>query len=212
MPLLAPTLLYAWLWIALLAFRELTLAIVLTTRQNITLPVVVWSLWLNGGLSQASALALVMLLMMMPIVVLYWYVVRRRGILAAGRGGLSHALGPRQALGIDPFRRLAPVHERAQIALPQLAQEHDRAVGAAQAFLAPVLDRALSDLGHVILDRQEIRPVGHVEELHAPGQDGADDLLHRRQRGKLSRLRVAPRAVLGDRLRLQGKRSTMKVL
>ncbi|HXQ52975.1 MAG TPA: iron ABC transporter permease [Stellaceae bacterium] len=83
-PLLAPTLLYAWLWIALLAFRELTLAIVLTTRQNITLPVVVWSLWLNGGLAQASALALIMLLIMMPVVVLYWYVVRRRGILAAG--------------------------------------------------------------------------------------------------------------------------------
>jgi iron(III) transport system permease protein len=83
-PLIAPTLLYAWLWIALLAFRELTLAIVLTTRENMTLPVVVWSLWLNGGLAQASALALIMLFLMMPVVVLYWYVVRRRGILAAG--------------------------------------------------------------------------------------------------------------------------------
>jgi iron(III) transport system permease protein len=83
-PLLAPTLLYAWLWIALLVFRELTLAIVLTTRENITLPVVVWSLWLNGGLAQASALALIMLLAMMPIVALFWYVVRRRGALAPG--------------------------------------------------------------------------------------------------------------------------------
>jgi iron(III) transport system permease protein len=83
-PLLAPTLLYAWLWIALLVFRELTLAVVLTTRENMTLPVVVWSLWLNGGLGQASALAFIMLLAMMPIVALYWYVVRRRGALAAG--------------------------------------------------------------------------------------------------------------------------------
>ena len=83
-PLLAPTLLYAWLWIALLVFRELTLAVILTTRENITLPVVVWSLWVNGGLGQASALALVMLLVMVPIVALYWYVVRRRGGLAPG--------------------------------------------------------------------------------------------------------------------------------
>ncbi len=83
-PLLAPTLLYAWLWIALLVFRELTLAVVLTTRENMTLPVVVWSLWLNGGLGQASALAFIMLVAMLPVVALYWYVVRRRGSLAAG--------------------------------------------------------------------------------------------------------------------------------
>jgi iron(III) transport system permease protein len=81
-PLLAPTLLYAWLWIALLVFRELTLAVVLTTRGNITLPFVVWSLWLNGGLGQASALAFLMLLMMLPLVALYWLLARRRGILA----------------------------------------------------------------------------------------------------------------------------------
>ncbi len=81
-PLLAPTLLYAWLWIALLVFRELTLAVVLTTRANMTLPFVVWSLWLNGGLGQASALAFLMLLMMLPLVALYWLIARRRGILA----------------------------------------------------------------------------------------------------------------------------------
>ena len=43
-------------------FRELTLAVILSTRrQRLTFPVVVWSLWLGGGLGQASALALVML-------------------------------------------------------------------------------------------------------------------------------------------------------
>ena len=50
LPLLAPTLLYAWLWIALLTFRELTLAVILTSSTNTTLPVVIWSLWLGGGL------------------------------------------------------------------------------------------------------------------------------------------------------------------
>jgi iron(III) transport system permease protein len=81
-PLLAPTLLYAWLWIALLTFRELTLAVILSSADNVTFPIVVWSLWLGGGLGQASALALVMLAMMTPMIVVYWLFARRQGLLA----------------------------------------------------------------------------------------------------------------------------------
>ena len=77
-----PTLLYAWLWIALLVFRELTLAVILSTSSNITLPVVVWSLWLGGGLGQSSALATVMLLLMTPVIALYWLLAHRQGLLA----------------------------------------------------------------------------------------------------------------------------------
>jgi iron(III) transport system permease protein len=82
LPLLAPTLLYAWLWIALLTFRELTLAVILSTADNITFPVLVWSLWLGGGLGQASALALVMLLLMTPMIFVYWFFARRLGLQA----------------------------------------------------------------------------------------------------------------------------------
>ncbi len=82
LPLLAPTLLYAWLWIALLVFRELTLAVILSTADNVTFPIVVWSLWLGGGLGQASALATVMLLMMSPLIALYWLIARREGLVA----------------------------------------------------------------------------------------------------------------------------------
>jgi iron(III) transport system permease protein len=82
MPLLTPMLLYAWLWIALLVFRELTLAVILSTSNNITLPVVVWSLWLGGGLGQSSALATAMLMLMTPVVALYWLLARRQGLLA----------------------------------------------------------------------------------------------------------------------------------
>jgi iron(III) transport system permease protein len=82
LPLLAPTLLYAWLWIALLTFRELTLAVILSTSGNITLPVVIWNLWLGGGLGQASALAIVMLALLLPITALYWPLARRHGMLA----------------------------------------------------------------------------------------------------------------------------------
>jgi iron(III) transport system permease protein len=83
LPLLAPTLLYAWLWIALLTFRELTLAVILSTADNVTFPMVVWSLWLGGGLGQASALAIVMLLLMMPMIAVYWLFARRQGLVAS---------------------------------------------------------------------------------------------------------------------------------
>jgi iron(III) transport system permease protein len=82
LPLIAPTLLYAWLWIALLTFRELALAVLLSTADNLTFPLVVWSLWLGGGLGQASALAVVMLLMMTPMIAVYWLLARRQGLLA----------------------------------------------------------------------------------------------------------------------------------
>jgi iron(III) transport system permease protein len=72
LPLLRPALLYAWLWLALLTVRELTLATVLFSPQNITLSVVVWSLWHAGQLAQAAAVTLLMLLVFLPLAALYW--------------------------------------------------------------------------------------------------------------------------------------------
>ena len=84
-PLLAPTILYAWLWIALLTFREFTLAVILTSTHNLTLPVVVWSLWQSGKTGDAAAVAFMMLLLMLPVVVLYW-LVARAGLRYSFRG------------------------------------------------------------------------------------------------------------------------------
>lgn len=82
-PLLAPTLGYAWLWIALLVYRELTLAVLLTTRENLTLPVLIWNVWAGGGLGPAAALTLVLMALMIPLVALYWWLMRRHGPLQA---------------------------------------------------------------------------------------------------------------------------------
>lgn len=87
LPLLAPTLIYAWLWIALLTFRELTLAVILTTRDNLTMPVVIWSMWSVDGFGAAAAITLLLLAMMIPLIVLYWWVMRNRGMLAARDAG-----------------------------------------------------------------------------------------------------------------------------
>ncbi len=71
-PLLKPALVYAWLWMALLCYRELTMASVLVTNQNnITLPMIVWGLWLGGSLNQAAAANLVILGFMLPLVLIY---------------------------------------------------------------------------------------------------------------------------------------------
>jgi len=79
-PILTPPILYGWLWIALLTYRELTLAVLLSRAENTTLPVVVWSIWLNGGFGQAAALTTIMLCILVPIIALYWFVAHRSGI------------------------------------------------------------------------------------------------------------------------------------
>lgn len=70
-PLLGPTLAYAWLWIALLTYRELTLAVFLSTSDNLTLPVVVWSMWQGGSIGRASALAVICVAAILPFVIAY---------------------------------------------------------------------------------------------------------------------------------------------
>jgi iron(III) transport system permease protein len=82
LPLLAPTVLYAWIWIALLSFRELTLPVVLATGSNLPFSMLVWSYAQSSSYGRASAAALLMLALMAPILLLYWLVARRVGILA----------------------------------------------------------------------------------------------------------------------------------
>jgi iron(III) transport system permease protein len=71
-PLVWPALLNGWLWIALTTYRELTVATVLFTPDNITLPVVVWNIWASGNFGVASAISLVLLAFLLPLIVLYW--------------------------------------------------------------------------------------------------------------------------------------------
>ncbi|MFM9967486.1 MAG: ABC transporter permease [Burkholderiales bacterium] len=82
LPLLTPTLLYAWIWIALLTYRELTLAVALATTNNQPLSVVVWTLVSTSSYGMASTVSIVMLLLMLPILLLYWIVARRVGLVA----------------------------------------------------------------------------------------------------------------------------------
>ncbi len=81
-PLLAPTLLYAWIWIALLTYRELTLPVVISTTNNLPFSYLVWGFVQASAYGSASAAALIMLALMLPVLLLYWFVARRAGMIA----------------------------------------------------------------------------------------------------------------------------------
>jgi iron(III) transport system permease protein len=83
LPLLTPAIAYAWIWIALLSYRELTLPAVLSTNANQPLSMMVWSLVSAASYGAASAVAVTMLVLMVPILGLYWTIARRTGIVAS---------------------------------------------------------------------------------------------------------------------------------
>jgi len=62
---------YGWLSLALWTFREITIATMLSSPDNITLPALVWSLWRAGTFGQASALTLVIMLIGAPLALMY---------------------------------------------------------------------------------------------------------------------------------------------
>jgi iron(III) transport system permease protein len=71
LPLVSQAALNAWVWIALLVGRELTIAVVLFTSANITLPAVIWSTWFTGELGESSAMSLVFMVIFLPVVLVY---------------------------------------------------------------------------------------------------------------------------------------------
>jgi iron(III) transport system permease protein len=82
LPLLAPAMMYAWVWIALLTYRELTLPVILSTTNTQPLSVVVWGMVYGSHFDHASVVALLMVGLMAPILLVYWIVARRTGLIA----------------------------------------------------------------------------------------------------------------------------------
>jgi iron(III) transport system permease protein len=77
LPLLRPTLLSIWIWTALLVYRELTVAVFLTSQESITLPAVVWSYWFSGNRNMAAAVTLLMTVVLVPLICIFWWFGRR---------------------------------------------------------------------------------------------------------------------------------------
>ena len=84
LPLISPTLINAFFWIALLTLRELTLATILFSPNNITLSVVIWSLWNSGQHGPSAAMSLIMILLMLPVMIGYWRIGNRAADMLTG--------------------------------------------------------------------------------------------------------------------------------
>ncbi len=82
LPLLAPSLAYAWIWIALLTYRELTLPVVISTSSNLPFAYLVWGFVQASSYGSAAAASLIMLALMAPVLLAYWLVARRAGMIA----------------------------------------------------------------------------------------------------------------------------------
>ncbi len=63
-PLVKPSLVYAGLWTAMLTFREVSMALMLSESHNRVLSISVWGLWQTGNIGIAAAGAVVMVLTM----------------------------------------------------------------------------------------------------------------------------------------------------
>lgn len=63
-PLLTPALVYCWLFLAVLAFRELTVPALLVSRNNVTISVFTWGLISTSAYGRASAVTILVLLAM----------------------------------------------------------------------------------------------------------------------------------------------------
>jgi iron(III) transport system permease protein len=60
-PLIAGAVFNSWLWVVLLTYREVTMALVLGSPDNRVISTVIWSLWSEGQVPQVSALGVVMM-------------------------------------------------------------------------------------------------------------------------------------------------------
>ena len=77
-PLLSPALLSGWLFIFLIASKELSMAVLLSGPGSQTMAVAMFDLWTNGQGGELSALGLVWTLLMTVIASVFYALVRRQ--------------------------------------------------------------------------------------------------------------------------------------
>ncbi len=80
LPLLKPGLLAGWFWVMVHAFRELTIALMLSRADNKTAAVVIYDLWENGSFQALSAFGVMMFTVLIVLVTISHAISRRYGI------------------------------------------------------------------------------------------------------------------------------------
>ena len=68
LPLVAAGIFNSWIWISMLSYREVTMALALGTRKNLVISTIVWQFWGNGWVPQVAALGVLLVLFAVAIV------------------------------------------------------------------------------------------------------------------------------------------------
>jgi iron(III) transport system permease protein len=68
LPLVAAGIFNSWIWISMLSYREVTMALTLGTRKNLVISTIVWQFWGNGWVPQVAALGVLLVLFAVLIV------------------------------------------------------------------------------------------------------------------------------------------------
>lgn len=68
LPLIAAGVLNSWIWIGMLSYREVTMALTLYTRKNVVISTVVWQFWGSGWIPEVSALGVALVLFAVIVV------------------------------------------------------------------------------------------------------------------------------------------------
>ena len=68
LPLIATGIVNSWIWIGMLSYREVTMALTLYTRNNVVISTVVWQFWGSGWIPQVAALGVILILFALVVV------------------------------------------------------------------------------------------------------------------------------------------------
>ena len=80
LPLLKPGMLAGWIYIVIVAIRELSISILLYSPGSEVISVIIWELWENGQFVELSALGVLFILMLFVLVMVALYIGKKFGI------------------------------------------------------------------------------------------------------------------------------------
>jgi iron(III) transport system permease protein len=85
LPLLSPGLIAAWIWVTVHAFRNVSVPVMLFTKQNQTVGVQIFNIYERGSYNAVAALGVILVIILAVLVLLAQQISRRFGIREAGR-------------------------------------------------------------------------------------------------------------------------------
>lgn len=84
LPLIAAGIFNSWIWISMLSYREVTMALALGTRKNLVISTIVWQFWGNGWVPQVAALGVLLVLFAVLVVGSLKFIFSRIGEVEMG--------------------------------------------------------------------------------------------------------------------------------